>query len=674
MISMIIPVKNLKDITQSCLDTLRFYTEDYELILINDGSDEETSIFLDGIENSKLIVHETSKGWCKSINEGLRNANGDFIVLSNNDVTFMPNWANKMLAHFEGNPQLGVLGPTSNQVDNRQHMSLNRDDQKLELTDSLIFFCVMIKREVFERIGNLDERFDPGGQEDADFCIRAKQAGYDVGIARDVFLYHYGSATFRKEFNYDAPRSKEFADSRKKLLVEKYSSRFYKFREGKGYYTPEYYRLNYEGNGGGRIKRSAKEIVPWILKLVQPKSIVDVGCSLGGWLSIFKKHKIEDVLGIDGDWIDKKMLQIPEEQFLSVDLEEPFLLDRQFDLVMSLETAEHLAEDCAEAFVDSLTELGSVILFSSAVPGQGGVRHINEQWPDYWIKLFQDKGYVVIDCLREKIRGNEKVMWWYAQNILMFVKQNCLEDYPLLEKEYQHTDPSKITLTHPGKRKFEEASKVLDYSTKKKVFIAIPTVRSSIVPGLVYNLIRWCSDPRYIVRLYIRENLYPLDNARNTIIKEFLELEYDYLWWIDDDIVPLPDTMHKLIQADKDIIGATCFSMKSDNGEYFPYPVTLRYNEDKKYEVYYGQGIEEVDTIGGACVMVKRRVYEVIERPYEYIFHRDGTLGLTADFRFCQQAQERGFKIFVDYNLLCDHQRLCSIKGFQDTLSRVGGK
>ncbi len=214
---------------------------------------------------------------------------------------------------------------------------------------------------------------------------------------------------------------------------------------------------------------------------------------------------------------------------------------------------------------------------------------------------------------------------------------------------------------------------------KRKVFLAIPTVKSGITPGLVSALIYWYLDvPSVELNKppHIPENLFPLDNARNTTIKEFLELDYDYLWWVDDDIVPPLDALEKMVntleQNDEiDALGATCFSMKSDNGEYFPYPVTLRYNDDKKYEVYVGQGIEEVDAVGGACVMVKRRLYEAIERPYEFEYHRDGTLALTCDFVIWQKAQKAGFKLFVDFSILCDHQRICSVKGIQDTLNNL---
>ena len=195
-------------------------------------------------------------------------------------------------------------------------------------------------------------------------------------------------------------------------------------------------------------RNSAEEVVPLVLELLSPKRMIDVGCGIGTWLSVFKEHGVEEIIGVDGDWVDLNRLKIPAENFLVANLEEPLPIEQKFDLVVSLEVAEHLYSEKAEVFLDSLEKLGSACLFSAAICQQGGVHHVNEQWPEYWIKRFQYRGYVVIDCLRKKIWNNTKVAWWYKQNLFLFVKPYCLKNYPLLQQEFINNS-LQHSLIHP---------------------------------------------------------------------------------------------------------------------------------------------------------------------------------------------------------------------------------
>jgi hypothetical protein len=168
-------------------------------------------------------------------------------------------------------------------------------------------------------------------------------------------------------------------------------------------------------------------------------------------LSVFEEHGVEDVWGVDGGWVNKKRLEIAEERFVPFNLEQPFHMDRRFDLVVSLEVAEHLPEECANTFVESLTRLGPVVLFSAAIPHQDGANHINCQWPEYWAERFDEKDYVVIDCLRRKIWRNENVAKWYRQNILMFAAREHLEEHPSLSEAYTLHGTSQLSVVLPEK-------------------------------------------------------------------------------------------------------------------------------------------------------------------------------------------------------------------------------
>jgi SAM-dependent methyltransferase len=195
--------------------------------------------------------------------------------------------------------------------------------------------------------------------------------------------------------------------------------------------------------------RSAQEVVPLVLELLRPRSLIDVGCGVGSWLVAFREHGVTDVLGVDGAYLDLDLLQIPREQFLAHDLERPLKLGRRFDLAVSLEVAEHLPAEHAATLVASLVGLAPVVLFSAAVPLQGGTHHVNEQWPGYWVSLFERHGYLVIDCLRDKVWSNDRVEWWYAQNMLFFCSPEALDNSSALKNELAPVRPEGLARVHP---------------------------------------------------------------------------------------------------------------------------------------------------------------------------------------------------------------------------------
>lgn len=212
-------------------------------------------------------------------------------------------------------------------------------------------------------------------------------------------------------------------------------------------YTEDFYK-----DIQGFSQRSAQEIVPLVLKLIPCNRVVDVGCGDGTWLKVFKEYGVKEILGVDGEYVHENTLVIPKEHFISFDLTKSLKIDKQFDLVVSLEVAEHLSPEYAEVFIDSLINLGPVILFSAAIPYQGGSNHVNEQWLDYWVERFQKKNFVAIDCIRRKTWHNKSVAFWYSQNTLIFAKLDYLETNPSLKKEFEkleNTDTSWLSVVHP---------------------------------------------------------------------------------------------------------------------------------------------------------------------------------------------------------------------------------
>ncbi|HEY1541568.1 MAG TPA: methyltransferase domain-containing protein [Xanthobacteraceae bacterium] len=192
---------------------------------------------------------------------------------------------------------------------------------------------------------------------------------------------------------------------------------------------------------------SAEVIIPLVLSLFTVRSVVDVGCGVGGWLRAFERNGISDYLGIDGDYVPTNMLKIPTGKFSARDLTRLVDIGRPFDLACSLEVAEHLPPSCADSFVTALTESAPVVLFSAAIPRQGGTAHVNEQWASYWAAKFERRGYVAVDCIRPRIYGNRQVDWWYRQNAIVFCRpERCPAAHEQVRSLYDldRIDPSMI--------------------------------------------------------------------------------------------------------------------------------------------------------------------------------------------------------------------------------------
>lgn len=167
---------------------------------------------------------------------------------------------------------------------------------------------------------------------------------------------------------------------------------------------------------------SAAAIVPVVFDIVGVTSVLDVGCGSCEWLRAWGELGVTDLAGVEGS---SAAPSIPTANISLVDLAtEPFDLGRRFDLVTSLEVAEHIPEFASGRFVDSLVAHADVVLFSAAVPGQGGWNHINEQWPGFWIDLFASRGFEILDVLRPRIWDDSRAAFYYRQNMLLFVDRS----------------------------------------------------------------------------------------------------------------------------------------------------------------------------------------------------------------------------------------------------------
>jgi GT2 family glycosyltransferase/glycosyltransferase involved in cell wall biosynthesis/Tfp pilus assembly protein PilF len=223
--SIIIPVLNQLLHTRQCLESVVAHTQvSHEIIIVDNGSTDGTGAFLEAWRanhsNCKVIRNSSNRGFAAANNRAFGIAGGEHLVLLNNDTVVTDRWLEGMLRVLREHPETGIVGPMSNNVSGPQyagkveyrdlaglpdfaaHWSQTHQGQSIEIPRA-VGFCILLRRALLDRIGGLDESFGSGNFEDDDFCIRARIAGFRVRLAKDVFIHHTGSQTFKSaRINY----------------------------------------------------------------------------------------------------------------------------------------------------------------------------------------------------------------------------------------------------------------------------------------------------------------------------------------------------------------------------------------------------------------------------------------------------------------------------------------
>jgi len=179
---------------------------------------------------------------------------------------------------------------------------------------------------------------------------------------------------------------------------------------------------------------SAQQIFVKLYPVIPHESVVDFGCGTGTWLWVAKACGAKEVLGLDGSYVPKPLLLIEDSEFRACDLEQKVDLDKKYALAMSLEVGEHLSEESADVFVESICNSADIVLFSAAHPGQGGDHHVNEQPAAYWVEKFAKYQYQMLE-IQPFFENNEKILPWYRENMMLFVKWGVEINLSQLAKE-----------------------------------------------------------------------------------------------------------------------------------------------------------------------------------------------------------------------------------------------
>lgn len=214
--AIIIPCKDNLQYTKKCLcSVINKTSAPHEIIVVDDGSTEKTRKFLQEIKGITLISNKESLGFPAACNIGMRQVKSDFFVIMNNDVEVTNLWLTNLLESMQRDSKLGIVGPMTNyisgpQQDPNAHYNCereleqyaytirNRRPPRLEYFPRVVFFCVLIRKALYDKIGGLDENYGLGNFEDDDYCLRATMTGWNCAHDHNVFVHHYGSKTFGK--------------------------------------------------------------------------------------------------------------------------------------------------------------------------------------------------------------------------------------------------------------------------------------------------------------------------------------------------------------------------------------------------------------------------------------------------------------------------------------------
>lgn len=300
---------------------------------------------------------------------------------------------------------------------------------------------------------------------------------------------------------------------------------------------------NYDGNFYLTEKEhseSASDIlIPYVIEHLNCKSVIDFGCGVGKCLNMAKKCSgIEKIMGLDGGWV-REQLEIDQNEFFECDLTKVIDLQEKFDLAISLEVAEHLPEKSAKIFINNLVRHADIILFSAAIPYQGGTYHVNEQYPSYWRKIFLELDFLMCDCIRNRFWNDKRIFDYYRQNIFIYCKRNLQHEImDIFKCEEKITDiihpdfwktRNMYNFIFPFER-IEHNAKVVVYGAGKvgKIFV------NQLLETGYAELVLWCDrafedyemnvlDPQKIEKV-------KFDNIVIAIEKERIALEIiDYL-------------------------------------------------------------------------------------------------------------------------------------------------
>lgn len=190
----------LPELTVRCLESIYSTFDDCRVILVDNGSSiEDIEVAAATLEkrDSLLIRNGENLGFAKAVNIGIAESDAPYVCILNNDTIISPGAFERMLAYMDDDPYLGLIGPLTNRCETEQRSDGSRGPGVVYTNGLVAFFCTILRREMIAAVGLLSEEYGLGYGEDDDYCIRARRAGWRLGIAQDAWIWHDHHATYK---------------------------------------------------------------------------------------------------------------------------------------------------------------------------------------------------------------------------------------------------------------------------------------------------------------------------------------------------------------------------------------------------------------------------------------------------------------------------------------------
>lgn len=617
-------LNHLEDCLKPCCEAIQKYCnlDDKEVIIVANGCTDGTRAYVESLgEPFRLLWFDEALGYAKANNEGIKVAKGEYILLLNNDCFFLDQQKdtaiNMLLEPFKKNPNVGITGPS---------LSISPAIQR----EFIIFFCAMVKKEVFDKIGLLDEVFGKGAGEDTDFCIKAVNEGYELavagqmtdrgpeGIIGSVPIWHRGEATVHDFKDWD-----DHFNANTKILIERYPNN----------------QAIYGNNGERFVAGKNDALLPrekaryeWAAKNLVGKKILDIGCSSGYGTRLLPKDI--QYVGIDKD---EKIIEFAKanfgdenHQFICMDVNSlTWAEDAEgFDTIIAFEVLEHI-ENGRELAQELKKHCKCLLASAPYYEPEGPVHHklfnlTKDDFPDFNHYLMLDKGQIV--GMSDANWGLMLMRWPKVPTVLCSIPT---------KGRYFTTLPLAIASVIAQTRK---PDKLVIYDDGEHMDLRNNAIYQYLFNNLIAVGIRW-------------EVVWTPGRGQHHAHQMANTSDFDYVWRLDDDTIADPDVLEKLLSHMKDGVGAVAGSVVTPGGEALSNNYATKLLDISiapNIQWIRGDKVVEVQHLYSSFLYRTNVVDYCLE--LSNVAHREETI-------FSHRLFQAGYKLIVDQSAVTWHYR-----------------